>query len=220
LPAVKRRRHNVERLGVLANQLACARPSGRHGALAVSRRERQAMAAPSIRWRRILPIALARPPRPSRSVMDCRMSTLHAASSARLARLGWRSEVDGDQRCPPTYRGDPGGASHSSAVSAQRPPAFLGAQDSGGRSAYDLARAGETVETEVGAMVTIDRLELRARPDTDHADCLGRLAARSPRSGRSAADLARPSTVGHLSALSANRRRPVPEEAAMFASQL
>src|SRR5882757_3593697 len=50
----------------------------------------------------------------------------------------------------------------------QRPPAYSALKIEGKR-AYDLARAGETVELALRP-VTIERLELLGRPDTDHAD--------------------------------------------------
>src|SRR5262249_44748996 len=81
----------------------------------------------------------------------------------------------------------------------QMPPAFSALKIDGKR-AYDLARAGETVELKP-RQVTIERLEFLARPDVDHADfvvaCGKGTYIRSL--GR---DLALAlGTVGHLSAL-------------------
>lgn len=100
----------------------------------------------------------------------------------------------------------------------QVPPAFSALKVDGQR-AYDLARAGETVELKP-RQVTIDRLELAARRDTDHADfvvaCGKGTYIRSL--GR---DLARAlGTVGHLSALRRTAVGPFREEAAISLSKL
>ena len=100
----------------------------------------------------------------------------------------------------------------------QMPPAFS-ALKIGGQRAYDLARAGETVELKLRT-VTIDRLELLARPDADHADfvvgCGKGTYIRSL--GR---DLARVlGTVGHLSALRRTAVGPFREEAAISLPKL
>ncbi len=100
----------------------------------------------------------------------------------------------------------------------QMPPAFS-ALKIGGQRAYDLARAGETVELKPRP-VTIDRLELLARPDADHADfvvgCGKGTYIRSL--GR---DLAKAlGTVGHLSALRRTAVGPFREEAAISLSKL
>ena len=98
------------------------------------------------------------------------------------------------------------------------PPAFS-ALKIGGQRAYDLARAGETVELKPRT-VTIDRLELLARPDADHADfvvgCGKGTYIRSL--GR---DLAQAlGTVGHLSALRRTAVGPFREEAAISLPKL
>jgi len=100
----------------------------------------------------------------------------------------------------------------------QMPPAFS-ALKVGGQRAYDLARAGEVVELKPRT-VTIDRLELLARPDADHADfvvgCGKGTYIRSL--GR---DLARAlGTVGHLSALRRTAVGPFREEAAISLPKL
>ena len=100
----------------------------------------------------------------------------------------------------------------------QMPPAFS-ALKIGGQRAYDLARAGEPVELKPRT-VTIDRLELLARPDADHADfvvgCGKGTYIRSL--GR---DLARVlGTVGHLSALRRTAVGPFREEAAISLPKL
>ncbi len=100
----------------------------------------------------------------------------------------------------------------------QMPPAFS-ALKIGGQRAYDLARAGETVELKP-RIVTIDRLELLARPDADHADfvvgCGKGTYIRSL--GR---DLAKAlGTVGHLSALRRTVVGPFREEAAISLPKL
>ncbi len=100
----------------------------------------------------------------------------------------------------------------------QMPPAFS-ALKIGGQRAYDLARAGETVDLKPRT-VTIDRLELLARPDADHADfvvgCGKGTYIRSL--GR---DLAKAlGTVGHLSALRRTAVGPFREEAAISLPKL
>ena len=100
----------------------------------------------------------------------------------------------------------------------QMPPAFS-ALKIGGQRAYDLARAGEPVDLKPRT-VTIDRLELLARPDADHADfvvgCGKGTYIRSL--GR---DLARAlGTVGHLSALRRTAVGPFREEAAISLPKL
>ena len=100
----------------------------------------------------------------------------------------------------------------------QRPPAYSALKIDGQR-AYDLARAGETVELKL-RRVRIDRLEFLARPDADHADfvvgCGKGTYIRSL--GR---DLALAlGTVGHLSALRRTAAGPFREEAAISLSKL
>jgi tRNA pseudouridine55 synthase len=100
----------------------------------------------------------------------------------------------------------------------QMPPAFS-ALKIGGQRAYDLARAGETVELKP-RKVRIERLELVARPDPDHADfvvtCGKGTYIRSL--GR---DLARVlGSVGHLSALRRTAVGPFREEAAISLPKL
>jgi len=100
----------------------------------------------------------------------------------------------------------------------QVPPAFSALKIDGKR-AYDLARAGETVEMKPRRVV-IDRLELVGRPDPNHADfvvgCGKGTYIRSL--GR---DLARAvGTVGHLSFLRRTAAGPFREEQAISLSKL
>jgi len=100
----------------------------------------------------------------------------------------------------------------------QIPPAFSALKVEG-RRAYDLARAGEVVVLK-SRKVTIERLELVARPDGDHADfvvaCGKGTYIRSL--GR---DLAQAlGTVGHLSALRRTVAGPFREGAAISLSKL
>jgi tRNA pseudouridine55 synthase len=100
----------------------------------------------------------------------------------------------------------------------QVPPAFSALKIDGKR-AYDLARAGETVEMKP-RKVTIGRLELLARPDADHADfvvgCGKGTYIRSL--GR---DLAQAlGTVGYLSALRRTAAGPFREETAISLPKL
>ncbi len=100
----------------------------------------------------------------------------------------------------------------------QRPPAFSALKIDGQR-AYDLARAGESVELKL-RRVRIDRLEFLSRPDRDHADfvvgCGKGTYIRSL--GR---DLALAlGTVGHLSALRRTAAGPFREEQAISLPKL
>jgi len=100
----------------------------------------------------------------------------------------------------------------------QVPPAFSALKIEGKR-AYDLARAGETVDL-TPRRVLIERLDLLDRPDADHADfvvaCGKGTYIRSL--GR---DLAlRLGTVGHLSALRRTAAGPFREEAAISLPKL
>jgi tRNA pseudouridine55 synthase len=100
----------------------------------------------------------------------------------------------------------------------QRPPAYSALKIDGKR-AYDLARAGETVELAL-RKVMVERLELAARPDADHADlvvgCGKGTYIRSL--GR---DLALSlGTVGHLSALRRTRAGPFIESQAISLPKL
>ena len=100
----------------------------------------------------------------------------------------------------------------------QRPPAFSALKIDGQR-AYDLARAGETVELKL-RRVRIDRLELLARPGRDHADfvveCGKGTYIRSL--GRDLAVAL--GTVGHLSALRRTAAGPFREEQAISLPKL
>ncbi len=100
----------------------------------------------------------------------------------------------------------------------QMPPAFSALKIDGQR-AYDLARAGETVELKT-RKVSIGRLELLARPDADHADfvvgCGKGTYIRSL--GRDLAVAL--GTVGHLSVLRRTVAGPFREEAAISLSKL
>jgi tRNA pseudouridine55 synthase len=100
----------------------------------------------------------------------------------------------------------------------QRPPAYSALKIEGKR-AYDLARAGETVELAL-RKVMIERLDLVARPDADHADlvvgCGKGTYIRSL--GR---DLALSlGTVGHLAALHRTRAGPFTESQAISLPKL
>jgi len=100
----------------------------------------------------------------------------------------------------------------------QIPPAYSAIKVNGER-AYDLARAGEAVVLKPRP-VTIERLELVSRPDTDHADfavsCGKGTYIRSL--GR---DLALAlGTVGHLSFLRRTAAGPFREEAAISLPKL
>jgi tRNA pseudouridine55 synthase len=100
----------------------------------------------------------------------------------------------------------------------QTPPAFSALKIEG-RRAYDLARAGEAVDLKPRPVV-IERLELIARRDADHADfvvsCGKGTYIRSL--GR---DLALTlGTVGHLSSLRRTAAGPFREQSAISLSKL
>jgi len=100
----------------------------------------------------------------------------------------------------------------------QVPPIFSALKVDGQR-AYDLARAGETVDLKPRRVI-IERLELVGRPDIDHADfVVGCGKGTYMRSlGR---DLAQAlGTVGHLSALRRTAVGPFREEAAISLPKL
>jgi tRNA pseudouridine55 synthase len=100
----------------------------------------------------------------------------------------------------------------------QTPPAFS-ALKIGGKRAYDLARAGETVELKP-RQVTITRLDLLARPDADHAD-FGVACGKGTYIRSLGRDLALAlGTVGHLSALRRTVAGPFTEQAAISLSKL
>ena len=100
----------------------------------------------------------------------------------------------------------------------QMPPIFSALKVDGKR-AYDLARAGETVELKPRT-VRIERLELLGRPDADHADLV--VACGKGTYIRSLGrDLAlKLSTVGHLSALRRTVAGPFREDAAISLPKL
>src|SRR6478735_278967 len=100
----------------------------------------------------------------------------------------------------------------------QMPPIFSALKVDGKR-AYDLARAGETVELKPRT-VRIEHLELLGRPDADHADLV--VACGKGTYIRSLGrDLALSlGTVGHLSALRRTVAGPFREEAAISLPKL
>ena len=100
----------------------------------------------------------------------------------------------------------------------QMPPAFS-ALKVGGQRAYDLARAGEAVGLKP-RRVTIERLELVARPDADHADFVV-ACGKGTYIRALGRDLAKAlGTVGHLSALRRTAVGPFREEAAISLPKL
>ena len=100
----------------------------------------------------------------------------------------------------------------------QTPPAYS-ARKVEGRRAYDLARAGQTVELKP-RLVSIKRLALSARPDADHADFV--VACGKGTYMRSLGrDLAQAlGTVGHLSALRRTAAGPFREDRAISLPKL
>jgi len=167
----------------------------------------------------ILPIALGEATKTVPFVMDGRKEyrfTLRFGEA--------RSTDDGEGAVTATSEDRPGDQAIGAALPRftghveQTPPAFS-ALKIGGQRAYDLARAGQTVDLKP-RQVMIDRLELVSRPDADHADfvvgCGKGTYIRSL--GR---DLAQAlGTVGHLSALRRTAVGPFREESAISLPKL
>ena len=167
----------------------------------------------------VLPIALGEATKTVPFVMDGRKEyrfTLRFGEA--------RSTDDGEGAVTATSEDRPGDQAIGAALPRftghveQTPPAFS-ALKIGGQRAYDLARAGQTVDLKP-RQVMIDRLELVSRPDADHADfvvgCGKGTYIRSL--GR---DLAQAlGTVGHLSALRRTAVGPFREESAISLPKL
>ena len=167
----------------------------------------------------VLPIALGEATKTVPFIMDGRKEyrfTLRFGEA--------RSTDDGEGEVIATSDARPADAAIRAALGQftgqieQMPPVFS-ALKIGGQRAYDLARAGKAVDLK-SRPVTIDRFELLARLDADHADfvvgCGKGTYIRSL--GR---DLAKAlSTVGHLSALRRTAVGPFREEAAISLSKL
>ena len=167
----------------------------------------------------ILPIALGEATKTVPFVMDGRKEyrfTLRFGEA--------RSTEDAEGEVTATSEVRPDDAAIAAALPAftgeitQTPPAFSALKIDGKR-AYDLARAGETVELKP-RQVLIERLELTGRPDRDHADfvvqCGKGTYIRSL--GR---DLALAlGTVGHLSMLRRTAVGPFREEGSISLSKL
>jgi tRNA pseudouridine55 synthase len=167
----------------------------------------------------VLPIALGEATKTVPFVMDGRKEyrfTLRFGEA--------RSTEDAEGEVTATSDTRPGDAAIRAALAAfvgeieQRPPAFS-ALKVGGKRAYDLARSGAAVEL-APRTVTIDRLELLARVDSDHAEfavaCGKGTYIRSL--GR---DLAQSlGTVGYLSALRRTVAGPFRENSAISLPKL
>ncbi|MBL0900460.1 MAG: tRNA pseudouridine(55) synthase TruB [Reyranella sp.] len=167
----------------------------------------------------LLPIALGEATKTVPFVMDGRKEyrfTLRFGEA--------RSTEDAEGEVTATSEARPDDAAIAAALPAftgeitQTPPAFSALKIDGKR-AYDLARAGETVELKP-RQVLIERLELTGRPDRDHADfvvqCGKGTYIRSL--GR---DLAHAlGTVGHLSMLRRTAVGPFREEGSISLSKL
>ena len=167
----------------------------------------------------VLPIALGEATKTVPFVMDGRKEyrfTLRFGEA--------RSTEDAEGEVTATSEVRPDDAAIAAALGAftgeieQTPPAFSALKIDGKR-AYDLARAGETVELKP-RQVLIERLELTGRPDRDHADFVVRCGKGTYiRSlGR---DLALAlGTVGHLSMLRRTAAGPFREEGSISLSKL
>jgi tRNA pseudouridine55 synthase len=167
----------------------------------------------------VLPIALGEATKTVPFVMDGRKEYRFT-----LAFGEARSTEDREGDVTATSDVRPGDAAIAAALPAftgeieQIPPAFSALKIDGKR-AYDLARAGETVELKPRRVI-IERLEMTGRPDADHADfvvaCGKGTYIRSL--GR---DLALAlGTVGHISALRRTVAGPFREEAAISLPKL
>ena len=167
----------------------------------------------------VLPIALGEATKTVPFVMDGRKEYRFTLSFGEA-----RSTEDGEGDVTATSDRRPTDQEIRAALPAfvgdiqQMPPAFSALKIDGKR-AYELARAGEAVDLEP-RQVTIERLELLARPDADHADfvvgCGKGTYIRSL--GRDLAVAL--GTVGHLSALRRTVAGPFREEGAISLSKL
>ena len=167
----------------------------------------------------VLPIALGEATKTVPFVMDGRKEyrfTLRFGEA--------RATEDAEGEVTATSEVRPDDAATAGALAAfcgeieQMPPAFS-ALKVDGRRAYDLARAGETVELKP-RKVLIERLEFLGRPDRDHADFLvGCGKGTYIRSlGRDLAIAL--GTVGHLSMLRRTAAGPFREAAAISLPKL
>ena len=167
----------------------------------------------------VLPIALGEATKTVPFVMDGRKEyrfTLRFGEA--------RATEDAEGEVTATSKVRPDDAAIAGALAAfcgeieQMPPAFS-ALKVDGRRAYDLARAGETVELKP-RKVLIERLEFLGRPDRDHADFLvGCGKGTYIRSlGRDLAIAL--GTVGHLSMLRRTAAGPFREAAAISLPKL
>lgn len=167
----------------------------------------------------VLPIALGEATKTVPFVMDGRKEyrfTLRFGEA--------RATEDAEGEVTATSKVRPDDAAIAGALAAfcgeieQMPPAFS-ALKVDGRRAYDLARAGETVELRP-RKVLIERLEFLGRPDRDHADFLvGCGKGTYIRSlGRDLAIAL--GTVGHLSMLRRTAAGPFREAAAISLPKL
>ena len=167
----------------------------------------------------VLPIALGEATKTVPFVMDGRKEYRFTLKFGEA-----RSTEDSEGEVTATSEVRPDDAAIAAALTAfhgeieQLPPAFS-ALKIDGRRAYDLARAGETVELKP-RKVLIERLEFLGRPDRDHADfvvgCGKGTYIRSL--GRDLAIALR--TVGHLSMLRRTVAGPFREAAAISLPKL
>jgi tRNA pseudouridine55 synthase len=167
----------------------------------------------------ILPIALGEATKTVPFVMDGRKEYRFTLCFGQA-----RSTEDGEGEVTATSDARPTDAAIRAALPAfvgeidQMPPAFSALKIDGER-AYDLARAGKPVDLKT-RKVTIERLELLARPDADHADfvvgCGKGTYIRSL--GRDLALVL--GTVGYLSALRRTVAGPFREEGSISLPKL
>ena len=167
----------------------------------------------------VLPIALGEATKTVPFVMDGRKEyrfTLRFGEARSTEDA--EGEVTATSDARPDRRGDPRARSAAFVGEIEQMPPAFSALKIDGKRAYDLARAGETVDLKP-RRVTIERLELLGRPDTDHADFVvgcGKgtyIRSLGPRSGAGPGHRRTP--VGAAS----NGRRALPGGGGHFASQ-
>ena len=162
----------------------------------------------------VLPIALGEATKTVQYVMD------GAKTYRWQVRWGQQSSTDdGEGEIVATSEVRPATAAIEAALAAfhgeieQVPPAFSAIKIAGER-AYDLARAGETVEI-APRRVRIDRLTLLGQPDADHAD-FEAVVGKGTYIRSLARDLALAlGTLGHVSVLRRTACGPFVEDSAI-----
>jgi len=162
----------------------------------------------------VLPIALGEATKTVSYVMDgtktYRFQVRWGEATATDDREG---EITGTSPARPTIEAIEAALPAFTGEIEQIPPAYSAIKVDGER-AYDLARAGETVELK-SRLVRIERFSLLAQPDADHAD-FEVVCGKGTYIRSLARDLARAlGTVGHVSVLRRTACGPFREENAI-----